>query len=167
MNNKTEYTFDLLLKLNLCITKNKKRRNVIPAILASLFGIVFLAVTFITEDIVDPVLIFFGLVFLATAFLYIVILIKTRKSVVSENVSKQLHDNPSMSIEYRFDDEHINAEIRSEQVETDSKIKYSYVSAVEKIDNKTCYFLTKNGSYYLIYDEQSVDSYYSYIKERI
>ncbi|MBE6576821.1 MAG: hypothetical protein E7653_01620 [Ruminococcaceae bacterium] len=167
MNNKTTYSFELLLKLNLFISKNKKRRLALTAILEILLGIVFLAATYITQDIVDPVLVFFGIAFLATAFICITALVKSRKNAVSAQVSKQLQENSAISIEYEFDDEHISVDFHSEQVQTNSKIKYSYVSSVEKIDNKTCYFLAKNGTYYLIYDEQGIDGYFSHIAERI
>lgn len=167
MNNKTDYTFDLLLKLELFATKRKKQKFFIEAIVSLLAAVLFLAATYFTNDSWDPLFIVCGLMSFSIALISTFTLIKSRKNVIAQGIGKLIHDNPRKRIEYQFGEEYIQADVYSDQEQSSSKIKYSYVSEVKKIDDQTCFFITKGFKYYIIHDEYGIDGYFSYISEKI
>ena len=124
MNNKTTYTYELLLKMNLFHTAKWRRNSSIYALLTGLLSIGLTIADFLLENFHT---LYAGMFFLALSLVVIFALIKNRKSKLSEAVKKQIQENPNKTIEYQFGEDYITVNQTSAKVESNTRIDYSYI----------------------------------------
>ncbi len=164
MNNKTTYTYELLLKMNLFHTAKWRRNSSIYALLTGLLSIGLIIADFLLENFHT---LYAGMFFLALSLVVILALIKNRKSKLSEAVKKQIQENPNKTIEYQFEDDHIMVNQTSDNVQSNTRIEYSYISKVVKMDETSFYFVTKNPLFYVLYDEKGIAELFTYVNSKI
>lgn len=164
MNNKTTYTYELLLKMNLFHTSKWRRNGSIYVLLTGLFGIGLIIADILLENFHT---LYGGIFFLTLSLVVIFALIKNRKSKLSEAVKKQIRENPNKTMEYQFEDDYIIVNQTSDNVQSNTRIEYSYISQVVKMDETSFYFVTKNPLFYVLYDEKGIAELFTYINSKI
>ena len=164
MNNKTTCTYELLLKMNLFHTAKWRRDSSIFALLTGLLSIGLIIADFLLENFHT---IYAGMFFLALSLVVIFALIKNRKSKISEAVKKQIQETPNETIEYQFEDDYIMVNQTSDNVQSKTRIDYSCVSKVEKMDDTSFYFVTRKNLFYVVEDQQGTHEYFSFLHKKI
>lgn len=164
MNNKTTYTHDLLLKMNLLHTLKMRRTVLIYALLTGTLSAVLIIADLLLENFHT---LYAGMFFLALSLLSFFAVIKNRKSKISEAVKKQIQENPNKTIEYQFEDDYIMVNQTSDNVQSNTRIEYSYISKAVKMDETSFYFVTKNPLFYVLYDEKGIAELFTYVNSKI
>ena len=164
MNNKTTYTHELLLKMNLIHTAKWRRNSSIYALLTGLLSIGLTIADFLLENFHT---LYAGIFFLALSLVVIFALIKNRKSKLSEAVKKQIQENPNKTIEYQFGEDYITVNQTSAKIECNTRIDYSYILEAKKMDDTSFYFVTRNNLFYVVEDQQGTHKYFSFLLEKI
>ena len=164
MNNKTTYTYELLLKMNLFHTAKWRRNSLIYALLTGLLSIGLTIADFLLENFHT---LYAGMFFLALSLVVIFALIKNRKSKLSEAVKKQIQENPNITTEYQFGEDYITVNQTSAKIECNTRIDYSYILEAKKMDDTSFYFVTRNNLFYVVEDQQGTHKYFSFLLEKI
>ncbi len=166
MKNKTIYTCELLLKMNIKHTK-KARRNALIYSLVTLVASVGLIIGCVFEDCLNSVTMYVGGFFLSLSFVSFCAFFANRKKKLQQAVKKSVDENPNKIIEYQFEEDYIVVNQKSDKVLSDSRIMYSYINNVVKMDDTSFYFVTKNPIFYVIYDEKGIAELFSYMQSKI
>jgi len=164
MKNKTTYTHELLLKMNLFHTAKRRRNSLIYALLTVLLSIGLIVADFLFENLHT---LYAGLFFLLLSLVVIISLIKNRKAKLSEAIKKQMEENPDKTIEYQFGEDYITINQTSAKVESNTRIEYSYIKEAIKMDDTSFYFVTRNNFFYVVEDQQGTHEYFSFLFEKI
>ncbi len=160
MKNTTNCTYDLMLKVNLFITRKQRRFNLIYFLITAVLGVGLILADLLSEQAVTADA---GIFFLIFSVVAAIALLKQRKSKWGQAVQKSIDDNPNKKQEYQFEDNAITVIQESDKVQSTTKIDYSYIASVVMVDSNTCYFLTKGNIYYILYDEQGINDIYDYL----
>lgn len=161
MENKTVYTYDLLLKFQLAYSANARRRVLIPFVLL-IASVASLVVDSLDKSFSSMLIWANGGCFLAAASAFI-ILFKSRKSKMGQLIEKEPRETPDKVMEYKFEEDHITVICTSKYVNSETAIKYDYVSSVTKIDDNSFYFTIKNNMNYILYDENGISELFSHL----
>ena len=161
MKNQTLYTYELLMKMNVAYIKKTLRNSRILSLIIFV-GSVGLIVGCILDDALASMTMYTGVFFLSLALTFMAIFMKNRKSKISEAVKKQLQENPNKTVEFQFEEDYLIINVMSDKVQSNTRIEYSYISQVEKIDDTSFYFFTKGNLIYVLEDEQGIDECFTY-----
>ena len=85
---------------------------------------------------------------------------------MQQAVKKSIEENQNKITEYQFEEDFITVNQTSEFVQSNSKIAYSYISKVEKMDDNSFYFATKGNLFYVLYDEQGIEKHFLFMCEK-
>lgn len=163
MNNKTPYTYDLLLRVQLFQTA-KLRRNTFVLVLIELFvGIALILGDVFSENAHTDTA---GACFLLLAFVMFLVYRQYSKARLGKMLRKLTDENPDKVTEYQFEEEYMVINVESANVRSSTQVKYSYISQATMIDHSTCYFITKNNMFYILYDETGIEKYLGEINAR-
>ena len=91
MNNKTTYTHDLLLKMNLIHTAKMRRNALVYALLTGTLSVALIIADLLLENAHTC---YVGMFFLSLALASFFAVLKNRKVKISEAVNKQIQENP-------------------------------------------------------------------------
>ena len=163
MKNTTVYTHDLLLKFNLAYVARWKKNTRIYTILTAIAGIILVAADILVEQYHTAYVGAFAFLLCMTGFLS---LLKSSKAKLSEKVAKELRDCPNKRIEYSFEEDFLIVNLTSAYIQSGTRICYSYITQVTKIDDHSFYFLTKNNFSYVVCDENGVSELFSYLRDK-
>ena len=160
MKNTTNCTYDLMLKVNLFITRKQRRLNLIYFLITAILGVGLILADFLSEHAATATA---GMFFLICSVVAAIALHNQRKSKWEKVIRKSIDDNGDMKYEYQFEDDAITVIMESDKVQSTTKIDYSYIASVVMVDSTICYFLTKGNVYYILYDEQGINDIYDYL----
>ena len=163
MENKTIYTYDLLLKMNL-MSVAKSRQKISRAFIVCIIVSVVTLLLFIFNK--SYILMFLCGFYIAISLFFLVSLSTNRKKKLQQAVKKSIEENQNKITEYQFEEDCITVNQTSEFVQSNYKIAYSYISKVEKMDDNSFYFSTKGNLYYVLYDEQGIEKYFLFMCEK-
>ena len=156
MNNKTPYTYDLLLRVQLFQTA-KLRRNTFVLVLIELFvGIALILGDVFSENAHTDTA---GACFLLLAFVMFLVNRQYGKARLGKMLRKLTDENPDKVTEYHFEEEYMVINVESANFRSTTQMKYSYISQATMVDHCTCYFITKNNMFYILYDETGIEKY--------
>ncbi len=164
MKNKTTYTYELLLKMNLFHTARGRRNCLIYFFVMSTLSIGLIIADLLIENFHT---LYVGMFFLALSLVMIFAVIGNRKEKIAETIKKQIQDNPNKVIEYYFDEDYITITQTSTYVQSEVRTAYSYIAKIAKIDETSFYFVTKNNLFYVLEDEQNIDQFLSYLCDKV
>ena len=166
MKNKTVYSYELLLKVNIAYTR-KARRNALIYFLITFVAGVGLILGCIFENCLTSMTMYVGVFFLALSYTSFRAFLFSRKSKIQKSVKLNIDENPNKILEYQFEDDYITIIQTSKYVQSETRIAYSYITTTVKNDNNSFYFVTKNNLFYVLEDEHSIDECFSYLCNKI
>ncbi len=166
MKNKTFYSYELLTKMNIKHTK-KVRRNTLIYSLVTLVASVGLIIGCVLKDCLDSMTMYVGVFFLAMSFISFCAFSANRKKKLQQAIKKSVDENPNKIMEYQFEENFITINQTSDKVQSNTRIEYSYINRVERIDDTSFYFVTKNNVFYVVEDEQNIDESILYLSEKL
>lgn len=163
MKNTTIYTYELLLKINLCNTAKFRRKGTVYALLTGMLAVGLIVSDLLIENFHTG---YAGMLFLTCSLVTVVALIKNRRSKIAAAVQKQVQENPNKTVEYQFDENTVTAKQTSDKIQSETRIEYSYIATVIKTDERSFYFVTKNNLMYALYDENGIGELFSYLSSK-
>ena len=164
MNNKTTYTHELLLKMNLIHTAKMRRNVLVYALLTGTLSVALIIADLLLENAHTC---YAGMFFLSLALVSFFAVLKNRKVKISEAVNKQIQENPNKTMEYQFGEDYITVNQTSAKIEFNTRIDYSYILEAKKMDDTSFYFVTRNNLFYVVEDQQDTHKYFSFLLEKI
>ena len=164
MENRTTYTYDLIFKTSWHYSAKWRKNCSIYALLTGLLGAILIVGDQLIEEWHTSA---GGGFFLICSLIAISSLLKNRKSKVSAAVSKQLNDNPNKIMHYQFQEDCIVINETSDHVRSDTRIDYSYIGNIVKIDDTSFYFATKASFLYVVCDETGIAELFEYVSSKV
>ena len=150
--------------MNLIHTAKWRRNSSIYVLLTGLLSIGLTIADFLLENFHT---LYAGVFFLALSLVVVFVLIKNRKSKLSEAVKKQIQENPNITTEYQFGEDYITVNQTSAKIECNTRIDYSYILEAKKMDDTSFYFVTRNNLFYVVEDQQGTHKYFSFLLKKI
>lgn len=162
MKNRTIISYELSLKMNIAHIRNARRKALTYALLTLTIG-VGLIVGCIVGNCMDSMTMYVGVFFLPFSLISFCVFFINRKKKLQQAVKKSIDENPNKIIEYQFEEDCIIVNLSSDKVQSNTRIEYSYINKVEKIDDTSFYFVTKNNIFYVLEEKTNIDEYISYL----
>lgn len=165
MINRTVYTYELLLKLNM-VRSAKTRRIIWGYFWVTLALGVGLVVGCVIADALASLTMYVGVFMLTVALLMFCLALANRRAKIELAVKKDLADSPNRILAYVLNQDCISVDMLSDNVQMSVRMAYSYVSAVKRMDQTSLYFVTKNNHFYVMCDEEGIDALFSFLCEK-
>lgn len=153
MQNKTVYTYELLLKLNLTVTATVRKGFVIVALLAAVFAAWNLTDGIREKSRVDA---YIGTACAALSLMMLVYSVIWSKGNLKKMLRKAAALDPDPTVIFDFGEECIRSERVSRDAHLFSETSYSAIESIGLMDDTSCYVKLKTGSYRILQEEEGI-----------
>ena len=163
MENKTVYTFDLTLKLNVAITASTRK----------LFWVITVLLGLVTAwNIYDDLSVGSTASYCMTALLLALFILFLAWDVLwskwrlARFLRKQVTEDADPVLCYSFEEACILVERMDESCRVHDEMKYSIVHTIGKMDEQSCYIKTVFNTYYILHEESGIDPLCQFLVEK-
>lgn len=153
MQNKTVYTYDLLLKLNLIITVKVRKGLMIISFLSAVFAALNLADGIREKNRLDACL---GTMCVALCLMCLVYSVIWSKGNVKKMLRKAAALDPDPTVIFDFEEECVRSERISLNAHLFSETAYCTIESIGLMDDTSCYVKLKTGSYLILQEKQGI-----------
>ncbi len=164
MTNTTVYTHDLLLKMRMHYLTKTRKTAWILFFLTGGFSVYCIVADLLSEYAHTlPA----GTFFLALTIIWISILMQGRKAKLSKAVRIEMSGNPDTVIEFEFEQDCFKTRQTSKYTNGSACHSYDVFAKAVKMDENSCYLLTKQNQFYVLYDENGISELYDFVCAKI
>ena len=153
MQNKTVYTYDLLLKLNLTLTAGPRKLFLVIGLLSAAFSAWNLADAIKERSLTDAC---FAVLGVSLCLLLLVYGIIWSKWHIEKMVRKAVALDPDPTVSFDFGETLIYTERVSRDAHLFSETAYTVIESIGLLDGKSCYVKLKTNSYLILREEEGI-----------
>lgn len=153
MKNKTVYTYDLLLKLNITLTAGPRKLLLVVGLLSAAFSAWNLADAIGERSLKDAC---FATLGVSLCLLLLVYGLVWSKWHIGKLVRKAADLEPDPTVFFDFDEDLIRGERVSKEAHLFSETSYAAIESIGLLDDKSCYVKLKTDSYFILREEEGI-----------